>query len=96
MSKSILVIDTPESCKDCNLKFTDEYSDYCPYKKADVYDYVQNNTQPNWCPLTPIPERINLNQYVENGAVGLDGIVKYQYAQGWNDCLEEIINKEEI
>ena len=95
MSKSVLIIDTPESCRDCDLKFTDEYSDYCPYKKTDVFTYVHTNTKPDWCPLSPLPERINLCKYADNAALNMDGILAYQYAQGWNDCREEIINKEE-
>ena len=42
------------------------------------------------CPLSPIPERINLRQYTDNTALNLGGIMAYQYAQGWNDCIEEI------
>lgn len=92
MSKSVLVIDTPKHCSDCSIRFTDEYSDYCPCNKQDVFTYVHTNTKPDWCPLSSLPERINLCQYVENGVLDMDGILAYQYAQGWNDCLQEIQN----
>ena len=91
MSKSVLVIDTSESCRDCDLKFTDEYSDYCPYKKTDVFTYVHTNTKPNWCPLSSLPEPINLRQYVDNAALDMDSILAYQYAQGYNDFRNEIL-----
>lgn len=91
MSKSVLVIDTPKSCRECNLKFTDEYSDYCPYKKADVYDYVQNNTKPENCPLSPLPSSISLKQYVDNTELNMESMLAYQYAQGWNEFRNEIL-----
>lgn len=91
MSKSVLVTDTPESCRDCDLKFTDEYSDYCPYKKTDVFTYVHTNTKPNWCPLSSLPSPINLRQYADNTVLNLDGMLAYQYAQGWNEFRNEIL-----
>ena len=59
MSKAILVIDMPDSCKDCDIMFKGDYSDWCPWKDArtDVYDYIKNNTKPDWCPLQEIEER---------------------------------------
>lgn len=56
-NKSILIIDTPLSCKDCDILFIDEYSYYCPWigsiTKGDVYNYVNQNIKPDWCPLKP-------------------------------------------
>jgi hypothetical protein len=94
MSKSVLVIDTSESCRDCDLKFTDEYSDYCPYKKTDVFTYVHTNTKPNWCPLSPLPDPVNLRQYGNNTPLDTMGALNYQYAQGYNDFREEILKGE--
>lgn len=60
MSKAILVIDMPDSCKDCDIMFKGDYSDWCPWKDArtDVYDYIKNNTKPDWCPLKELPTKI--------------------------------------
>jgi len=88
MSKSVLVIDTPSSCGECIL-----YTGY----SCHVYTrpiHCPCNTKPDWCPLSSLPERMNLRQYVENGALDMDGILNYQYAQGWNDCIEEILKGE--
>lgn len=96
MSKSMLIIDTPESCKTCDIKFTDDYADWCPHKKAksDVYDYIQSNSRPDWCPLSPLPEKIKLKQYVDNAARNMNSVMAYAYAQGRNDCLDEILEGE--
>lgn len=58
MSKSILVIDTPDCCMNCDIMFHDEQSYWCPHKdaKADVFDYIKTGTKPDWCPLKEIPE----------------------------------------
>jgi hypothetical protein len=53
MSKAILVIDMPKTCKECEIMFKGDYSDWCPWVNArtDVFDYIRNNTKPDWCPL---------------------------------------------
>lgn len=91
MSKSVLVIDTPKSCRECNLKFTDEYSDYCPYKKADVYDYVQNNTKPDWCPLIPLPQKRDSSHYIHRGdAKSMIHAMIIMQDTGYNQCLDDL------
>jgi hypothetical protein len=79
MSKAILIIDMPESCKDCGIRFTDEYSDYCPCKSTanDVFDYVQENKKPSWCPLKSLPS-------VDEYAFG-------DWDEGYRACLEDIL-----
>ena len=89
MSKSALVIDTPKNCRECNLKFTDEYSDYCPCKKADVYDYVQNNTKPDWCPLTSLPP--HKVPYVQRGDTkSMTHLIENIIGAGYNKCLDDL------
>jgi hypothetical protein len=73
--KSVLVVDTPSSCKSC--KFYDEWwcriEDHCPE------DDMGENGRAIWCPLKPLPQKKNTDFH--------PNIV---YANGWNDCLEEI------
>ncbi len=87
MNKAILVIDMPESCKDCSIRFTDEYSDYCPCKSTsnDVFDYVQENKKPSWCPLKPLPERRDSLTVSDWGFEG-------GFNSGYNTFLKELLN----
>ena len=77
MSKAILVMDMPKSCKDCRIRFSDSWSNYCPCEKTgtyyeDVDEFVQHNSKPNWCPLKEVligtydgKELNNANEYKE-------------------------------
>ena len=82
MSKSVLIIDTPSSCKECIMVYTGYHSDFCFVTRnipSDVGHYVSTNTKPNWCPLKPLPDKME----------GYDSI-KWQwgeYEDGWNHCI---------
>ena len=96
MNKSILVIDTPRSCRECGIMFHDEYCDWCPRVLSinGVYDYVANNTKPEWCPLLPLPEKKDISHYIQRGdAKSNIHLMQYMHDQGWNDCLEEILQE---
>lgn len=92
-NKSILVIDTPESCDKCPL-FHGYYSDMtCGGNSKTInYPYPKDFRQ-TWCPLSPIPERKKLRQYTDNTAFNIESMLAYQYSQGWNDCIEEIMEE---
>lgn len=47
MSKSILLMNTPNTCGECQLLY------YC-YKYAD---HINMDTKPDWCPLEKLPDR---------------------------------------
>ena len=97
MSKSVLVIDTPETCIDCI--FCQEYRTknkeyaYCYVTNGDsendmkpidcIYGYRQS--KPDWCPLNPLPEEDHEDHYPDEWEDG--------YADGWNDCLKEITSQ---
>lgn len=94
MSKSVLVIDTPENCVDCLFCYeldegieaccsiSDNDKDASLMKKIDCeYGYCQS--KPDWCPLKQLPEENSENHYPNKW---IDG-----YANGWNDCLKEIV-----
>lgn len=91
MSKAVLIMDMPDSCKDCTIMFKDEYSNYCPCVRGceygDVYDNIRNNSKPNWCPLKPLPEK-----YIMNIPHDKDYDGEYEY--GWNACIDEILSLE--
>nr|WP_297940398.1 hypothetical protein [uncultured Lachnoclostridium sp.] len=87
MNKSVLIMETPETCCDCQFCYeldegieaccsiTDNDKDKSLMKEINCEDgYCQG--KPNWCPL-----RLEKRSY---GAY---------YNEGWNDCLEEIIGE---
>ena len=92
MSKSVLVIDTPENCLYCQFCYeldegveaccsiSDDDKDTSLMKKIDCeYGYCQG--KPDWCPLKELPNKKNWGE-IFNGNV-----------KGWNDCLKEIIGE---
>lgn len=99
MSKSVLIIDTPKECNVlCPCYSSDLVGRYCNAVRDDkgwcrparkISNYNETNTKPLWCPLTPLPEYKNLTTYV-HGEVNIENILHYNYAQGFNDCLEQI------
>lgn len=97
MGKSILVIDTPDCCMECpmrflsgrlrcgKLKYRRLYS--CRYAPSDAEDFYLKDPlgheKPNWCPLREVPQKMA----EENRWFSKD------YAQGWNTCIDEILKE---
>lgn len=97
MSKSVLVIETPESCRDCGLRF-DSYGQCEVCVVADDYpivdEHYEEGTKPDWCPLRPLPSYKNLKQHTDNTRTNLEAMLSYQFFQGYNTCLQEIGGEE--
>lgn len=78
MSKSILVIDTPESCIKCPLikpisTFTSQgYS--CSRNDKKINHILD---KPDWCPLLDLPEKYEP--------------VSMNFERGFNACIDEIL-----
>ena len=96
MSKSVLVIDTPENCLDCQFCYeldegveaycsiSDDDKDTSLMKKIDCeYGYCQS--KPDWCPLMDLPEKDNFDDLYDEYYTG--------YHDGWNDYLREITSQ---
>lgn len=96
MSKSVLVMDTPENCYDCLFGTTYcgklEYAGYCELAYRLNYDVIlmteehydyESKSRPEWCPLKPLPEKM----IIPRGARNTDGL---EYASGYNTCINEI------
>lgn len=83
MSKSVLVIDTPENCMQCPLF---DGADECIMQddntnfNADTIDELMQT-----CPLMDLPEK-DMGTYPVN-------TVDAGYAEGWNTCLDEIMGE---
>ena len=89
MSKAVLVMDMPETCKDCSCK-------YASYKVDALYDCAitgktipidggRYGEKPNWCPLRELPEKI---PKLKSGYEDLSTSIR---RVGWNACLDEIL-----
>ena len=85
MSKSVLVIDTPEhGCVSCligrNHSNILETCIYCPIAGKCVLD-KEAEAIPDWCPLKPLPKYKSM----EN-----PGEYEYGKMHGWNQCIDRI------
>ena len=82
MNKAILVIDMPDSCRECPL-FSSRYTDMCcggMNNKTIDYPYPKDFRQ-KWCPLKPVPEYQDIWYEDE----------KSDWERGYNNCLHEIV-----
>ncbi len=89
MSKSILVVDTPDACIDCPCHLA--YEDgtvHCGVRKKRLPAEDVETHKPGWCPLMPMPKRKEVcGRYPQE-----DGIVP-SYKVGYNACIEEMLGK---
>ena len=82
--KSILVIDTPKNCPDCQLMV----DGWCYGKHyADVYGELEKDKRPTWCPLKSLPQRKETD--------GTEPFEIFMHREGWNQCLDEIMGETE-
>lgn len=80
MSKSVLVIDTPESCSECILR---EMS-HCM-----VTQEMLGGT--HRCPLSPLPPRKVLPSYVQRGDTkSMTHLIEDIIGAGYNKCLDDL------
>ncbi|RGS15841.1 hypothetical protein [Blautia obeum] len=82
MSKSVLVMDTPENCGKC--KFISGF--WC--RAMNGRRVPNNDVIPNWCPLKPLPEKKEYIVPIDNVEANKDII-----AVGWNACIDKITGK---
>ena len=88
MSKSVLVIDTPESCTECKIGHDmSGYMEVCIIcriaNKVTLNDEAES--RPDWCPLKSLPEKKLYTAPERNHELQKD-----LFAVGWNACLREI------
>lgn len=96
MSKSVLVMDTPETCLDCMfcLEFDEGVDGRCSVVPGEEYNgffrriecdggYCQG--KPDWCPLKEIPGEVNNEYYFDEYCDGYDN--------GWNSFRSRIIGE---
>lgn len=85
MSKSVLVIDTPENCISCSISRDCsnilETCTFCPITGKCVLD-KEAETIPGWCPLRPLPEKSAIENDMTDYQCGM--------VDGRNQCIDEI------
>lgn len=84
MSKSVLVIDTPISCRDCIAR---SLSDDCNILHKYVGEHRHNKSKPDWCPLQETP----LKKSVRDFNISYSNFEQRGYQQGWNACIDEML-----
>lgn len=95
MSKSALVIDTPENCYDC--PFGISYCGELEYEglrelaeclgcneilMTEKYYDCESKSKPDWCPFMDLPEKDDGDYPANTFDAG--------FAEGWNNCIDEI------
>ena len=85
MSKSVLVIDTPENCISCSISRDCsnilEACILCPITGKCALD-KDAEMIPDWCPLMDLPEKDNGDYPANTFDTG--------FVEGWNQCIDEI------
>ena len=86
MSKSVLVIDTPENCISCSISRDCsnilETCTFCPITGKCVLD-KEAESIPDWCPLKPLPEKSTTENDMTDYQRGM--------VDGRNQCIDEIV-----
>lgn len=90
MSKCVLVMDMPSSCVKCGLY---EYA----ISRCNATDKFQNDIsedfKPEWCPLKPMPEKVETFNCEE--LCDVDDWYDSGYNNGYNACIDELLKGEE-
>lgn len=85
MSKSFLVMETPESCRKCDLRVIGSVN-FCTganCRKIDQIKIINEDIKPDWCPLRELPQKKEMHF--------LDDASEY-HRQGYNACIDEILS----
>ena len=88
MSKSVLVMETPDKCMRCPLlNGADEcivQDDDANAKAGDSWDELMKG-----CPLKPLPEKMKLTGVYNREYFQSNGKMP-SYKIGWNNCIDKI------
>ena len=87
MSKAVLVIDMPDSCKDCPC-YKGGNLLRCGVDLSQLTD-KEIREKPHWCPIRPLPEKRPLQGDVSD----LQKMLEEMRAASWNACIDEILGK---
>lgn len=87
MSKAILVMDMPESCRTCDLRVIGSVN-FCTgadCRKIDQMKIINEDIKPDWCPLRELPEKsyTGKSDYYQWG----------DWEDGWNACIDSLLDE---
>ena len=89
MTKGILVVDKPDTCKECDFYNPTFYSCNCRNKIIG-----KNVTEkPEWCPIMSIPGKRTLSGDLSKHTkhwMKNEIVERLNYNKGWNDCVNAI------
>ena len=87
MSKAILVMDMPKSCRECDLRVIGSCN-FCTGadgRKIDQMKIINNDIKPDWCPLCEVPQK---------QTVHCTDTTHHRFAKdGWNHCIDTILKE---
>lgn len=89
MSKAILVMDMPKSCRECDLRVIGSYN-FCTGadgRKIDQMKIINNDIKPDWCPLREVPQKRE-EKYASDVGLRDSGFI-----DGWNHCIDTILKE---
>ena len=99
MSKSVLVIDTPESCDKCPLCYHEHSFNYLSQPKTSTYCMafgdvmcaeVDAKIKPDWCPLSPLPPRKVPYVQQRGDTKSMTHLIEDIIGAGYNKCLDDL------
>ena len=84
MAQGYIIVDYPESCKDC--QFSDTYDlPICVWCNITRKAHNGDGTdKPDWCPIKEIPAKLKPNDVNGN----------FDFRDGWNDLIDEMFGDE--
>ena len=85
MSKSFLIINTPNNCWECPC-FMD--AGWRCQVRLDINEEVHDG-RPEWCPLKNVPAK---KEYSFNDVLTNSSYLRF--ADGFNKCIDEMIGEE--
>ena len=101
MSKAVLVFDMPSNCSNCCQSY-DCYGEFyvCAAMDKALEEHKMDLEIPDWCPLKPLPEKIDVPEHDNNVKALSDNafdVGAYMYNRGhyrgYNICIDAILGK---
>lgn len=88
MSKSILVIDTPENCIECHFFAKRLCGNGRCTLNQDISNVIPDRCKPDWCPIRDLPRKTSIGIEV---CIGNKTECVKSYVDGYNACIDEIL-----